>query len=822
MNGVLASMAQMTPQQLQQTAAMHSDNAMIVSTAKFYSDQQKQMQQAQMAKMQPQAQPPVNQQAIAAMAPSPQLPPAQQAPLLQGQQAQMATNRLPEESGIATLPAPNMRHMAGGGIVAFDDGGAVDQDPSAPQPDPTAGGIQGAGGGDAFNFANQQPTHGLGFSGGGIAHFADKGAVKEKGRDSWDDAIDYVINREGGIDETDKVGGLTKYGISQKQYPNLDIDNLTKDQAHDIYRKDYVPYVAKDPYAAKDPKYATALLDTAINQGPTKARLFSAQAKGDVGALLDARQQHYDDLVATPAGQVKYGDKSAGWKNRLAQLATDLAPGTDAQAAEQAGPPSSAQPAPTPKAATGWDAIKGTGKGIASLFDTAYNAIPGMAAQGAYNVQRFADSPENAAKTRDYITRNFSNPLGNAFGITQDPAYQNEASRRASAFVAENQGKGANWISQQTGMPVSDVESMLQSLSLAVPTAIGRAPKLSALKAGTPDAGLVALAAAKEANAAKSANAARGATLQDDAAMSGAMPEEMATVPEPTLAQRSAGQDAAAATQARAAADYSGQRATGRDTGASNAAAAAATANQARKAATTGIAALANPGGTADPSQQPAAAGQTGGNGMPPYHDSVYDAPKVDPATAQKAAEVGAQSPQAQAAEAKGFSLSNQDLVMMGLGIMGGKSRYALENIGSGGLQGLAASRAQTGAEAKAAYEKSMSNKAEAQASMYNMHALHPELFLGSYYANDAKKGAQYEQTVLREMAQWDKDNAIPGGMSSQLDPNFQARRMQAEMAVRQKLAPNFGITNQPDTGTVAAAPASTPRPGFGQATAVP
>ncbi len=49
-----------------------------------------------------------------------------------------------------------------------------------------------------------------------------------------------IINIEGGLsrDKADK-GGLTKYGISQKSYPHLDIANLTKEQALDIFETDY-------------------------------------------------------------------------------------------------------------------------------------------------------------------------------------------------------------------------------------------------------------------------------------------------------------------------------------------------------------------------------------------------------------------------------------------------------------------------------------------------------------------------------------------------------------------------------------------------------
>ena len=56
----------------------------------------------------------------------------------------------------------------------------------------------------------------------------------------WNKAFDMVIGNEGGYvnDPYDK-GRETKYGISKKQYPHVDIPSLTLEQARDIYHKDY-------------------------------------------------------------------------------------------------------------------------------------------------------------------------------------------------------------------------------------------------------------------------------------------------------------------------------------------------------------------------------------------------------------------------------------------------------------------------------------------------------------------------------------------------------------------------------------------------------
>tara|TARA_R100001082_G_scaffold107033_1_gene80504 strand:- start:2246 stop:2725 length:480 start_codon:yes stop_codon:yes gene_type:complete len=54
--------------------------------------------------------------------------------------------------------------------------------------------------------------------------------------------IDKVIESEGGSKITKDrfdAGGTTKYGISQRAYPDLDIENLTERDAKEIYYNDY-------------------------------------------------------------------------------------------------------------------------------------------------------------------------------------------------------------------------------------------------------------------------------------------------------------------------------------------------------------------------------------------------------------------------------------------------------------------------------------------------------------------------------------------------------------------------------------------------------
>jgi hypothetical protein len=92
---------------LQQYAMLHKNNPYILSLAKSESDRRKSLRTA--AQGQVGQQPTVADQSIAGMAPAPM----------------MAQQQLPENQGIAQIPAPNIQSMADGGIAGYGDGDDV-------------------------------------------------------------------------------------------------------------------------------------------------------------------------------------------------------------------------------------------------------------------------------------------------------------------------------------------------------------------------------------------------------------------------------------------------------------------------------------------------------------------------------------------------------------------------------------------------------------------------------------------------------------------------------------------------------------------------
>lgn len=146
----------------------------------------------------------------------------------------------------------------------------------------------------------------------------------------FDKAAAIVLRQEGGFtldpnDDGNWTGGKegvgelkgTNFGISAAKYPNLDIKNLTKQQALDIYERDYWREVRGDdlPYPV-----ALVLFDIKVNGGhpiswlqqalgvtadgklgpQTLGALQRADVKDLVGRILRRRVLYYTELKRWP------------------------------------------------------------------------------------------------------------------------------------------------------------------------------------------------------------------------------------------------------------------------------------------------------------------------------------------------------------------------------------------------------------------------------------------------------------------------------------------------------------------------------------------
>lgn len=151
--------------------------------------------------------------------------------------------------------------------------------------------------------------------------------------------------------------------------------------------------------------------------------------------------------------------------------------GGETQKAEPTVESEAPKPAPIApqKPKTFGEQTKDFGKGVASLADVALGIVPAGLNIGTYATERLLQkSPEEAEKIAQRVSAPSENIIGRTLGITEDPAYQKEASRKLMGFIGENINKGADWISKQTGLPVQDVQNIANSLSFAVAPEVGK------------------------------------------------------------------------------------------------------------------------------------------------------------------------------------------------------------------------------------------------------------------------------------------------------------------------------------------------------------
>lgn len=83
---------------------------------------------------------------------------------------------------------------------------------------------------------------------------------------NFDEAIKLILKHEGGlVNDPADPGGLTNMGITKRDFPQLDIKNLTVNQAKEIYKEKYWDKIQGD--LIKDQDVATQIFDFAVNAG---------------------------------------------------------------------------------------------------------------------------------------------------------------------------------------------------------------------------------------------------------------------------------------------------------------------------------------------------------------------------------------------------------------------------------------------------------------------------------------------------------------------------------------------------------------------------
>ena len=95
-------------------------------------------------------------------------------------------------------------------------------------------------------------------------------------------AFTHTVGIEGGYaNDPADPGGETRFGISQRSYPELDIAGLSVDQAREIYKRDFWDKLRLDEVT--DQALAAELFDSAVNCGAMSAGRWLQQSLNLVG-----------------------------------------------------------------------------------------------------------------------------------------------------------------------------------------------------------------------------------------------------------------------------------------------------------------------------------------------------------------------------------------------------------------------------------------------------------------------------------------------------------------------------------------------------------
>lgn len=103
--------------------------------------------------------------------------------------------------------------------------------------------------------------------------------------DAFERAFCETLSFEGEyVNDPDDPGGETKFGISKRSYPDVDIAALSFEQAKDIYKRDY--WDVLNLHEIRREPISSEIFDTAVNMGRRTAITIAQRALNLLGEDL--------------------------------------------------------------------------------------------------------------------------------------------------------------------------------------------------------------------------------------------------------------------------------------------------------------------------------------------------------------------------------------------------------------------------------------------------------------------------------------------------------------------------------------------------------
>lgn len=117
----------------------------------------------------------------------------------------------------------------------------------------------------------------------------------------FQECVDCVLEHEGGyVNDPADPGGETKFGISKRAFPNVDIGNLSRADAIRLYYEHYWRRIKGDQIISNE--LALQIFDMAVNAGPAVAcklvqEIVGTKQDGVIGAFTLAAMDRYPSVA---------------------------------------------------------------------------------------------------------------------------------------------------------------------------------------------------------------------------------------------------------------------------------------------------------------------------------------------------------------------------------------------------------------------------------------------------------------------------------------------------------------------------------------------
>jgi len=130
--------------------------------------------------------------------------------------------------------------------------------------------------------------------------------------------IPFLWEHEGTTYENDKddPGGETRWGIDKRSHPNLEIKNITEEQAISVYWSEWI----KDGCEHLPTPLDWVFFDACVNCGIGRAQSFLKSSGRDPKKFQEERIHFYNSLADSKPSLSKF---RKGWINRVNDLSRE-------------------------------------------------------------------------------------------------------------------------------------------------------------------------------------------------------------------------------------------------------------------------------------------------------------------------------------------------------------------------------------------------------------------------------------------------------------------------------------------------------------------